>query len=200
MVVMTKRLRIYAWNLMLHRDGSKRCAYCGRRPVKKGEKFNPKKHAKNFVIDHINNEKTDNPLDGSNWNQACKSCNTKKDHKHHSTSPKFNKHIEYKQYIERKNESERRVPRELEKGEEAEQFFRGYVKKTFETLKEVSEKILVNSGKEEFNRVTGKTISQQALGTYLDAMTNPLNGRYECFPRQDPTTEKDIWFVRKKKQ
>lgn len=55
-----------AWDLCAKRNG-KRCKRCRRRATK-GDS----------VVDHVDNNASNNPKDGHNWQILCRSCNTKK--------------------------------------------------------------------------------------------------------------------------
>ena len=67
---MTNRMAKEALQFCIKRDGDK-CKMC-------------KKPSKYLVLDHIDNNRKYNPLDGSNWQALCRSCNTKKNPRGHS--------------------------------------------------------------------------------------------------------------------
>jgi hypothetical protein len=82
-------------------------------------------------------------------------------------------------------EAERTKPAEMIKGEEAERFFKRYVKKILSELKECKVEDLIDAAKEQFYLDTQRTISQKALFGYYRSMRNPINGTLEEFQKDE---------------
>lgn len=147
---------------------------------------------KRLVVDHIDNDKTNNPADGSNWQLATQSENVKKRITSLGRKPKTPSIIKYQElkksiYNKQTNSVPRDTPLQMVKNLEAEPFIRHFFDCIIDTYhpKSVNKDDLVNAAAEAFTKETKKTISQQAVRGYLEKRLNPINGSFEVDPDQE---------------
>ena len=135
------------------------------------------------VLDHIDNNPENNPIDGSNWQELCKGHNARKNPRgrgrYHKTLHGNGKTIINKY---RPITIEMSMAIRMRKNLEAEPFIRAYVLKTIKTYGQLDKSDLINAASEEFTKRTEKTISQQAVRSYLEKLLNPINGDLEEIP------------------
>jgi hypothetical protein len=133
------------------------------------------------VVDHIDNDKANNPEDGTNWQLLCDSCNIKKNPRGPQKSSMFSSHKHLNLSHKREIENLKVRYMTMAKNLAAEPTFRQFTERTLKTHGALKKSELLNAGAEDFHLKTGETISQQALAKYLDKWTNRLNGWLECF-------------------
>ena len=70
-----RRLRPIAYALKVKQDGEL-CKRCHKHPVKEGQSISdPASQCKRLDVDHIDNDKQNNPETGENWQLLCHPCN-----------------------------------------------------------------------------------------------------------------------------
>lgn len=181
-----RRLYVAAYRHCRDTDGEL-CARCHKRPVKKGQSISdPLSQCPSLEVDHIDSDKSHNPIDGSNWQLLCHRCNCIKRSqqlKNHGTRPSPSGPpiiAEREREGERGKESERNrfivKYMEMEKNLQAEGEFHRFVDTQIKRMGSIKKRVLLDAAANDFRIKTENTISQQALSRYLDKRTNELNG------------------------
>jgi len=121
-----------------------------------------------LILEHKDNDATFNPVDGSNWQAACKGCNARKDPRGPGR-PKIHLYVRESERVResesaRERESERMISPELAKNGLCEGKFRRWVWGVIESHTVIDANEVINGGAE----VAG--CSPQTARRYLDKM------------------------------
>src|SRR3990167_1282259 len=177
--------------LLKTQQSGKRCFLCKRIPAAKVK--DPSKQVWRLILHHVDDNNENNPIDGSNHEAACDSCNLilRKPYKH---TKGYKYHKNWKEVL---NSPHRRRtlnqrPAQMQKAEKAYPFFADFLERTIAKLIEVDEDSLIDAAAKEFFEAQNEYISQETLGTYLDRLCNRINGNYERFQKDKE------WWVRKR--
>ena len=176
---MNKTMHDVAYALLI-REAGEQCARCKKK----------KPDIKRLIVDHIDNDKKNNPADGSNWQLLCDACNVRKRLQYKArkkrSSSKFNK-------IRRVKRSLTPIPigetlqfrtAQMKKNSEAELPCRGYLERKIKELQPVQKTKLLNATANWYTKMTEArgcpdTISVETVGNYLAKMTQDINGDFE---------------------
>jgi len=131
------------------------------------------------LLHHSNNNPNDN--EPENLENLCRGHNARTDPRGRQRSPKFNGINRLKQY--QQDHDVIGKPPQMEKGEQAEAFFRLYVVELLTREGEHRVEDVIDAAKNEFNKRTKNTVSQKALFSYYKSMRNPINGTLHEFEK-----------------
>jgi hypothetical protein len=196
---MNPKMRQVAYEFCVKRDG-KKCTVCKRHPVAKVT--DPDREVKELVVDHLDNDNSNNQPNGSNWQLLCRRCNALKNPHGRRAKVKFNKHLRLKQSLvcggssEQQDEDRRarwRQSKELEKSDRAEPIVRLYVQQQLRAYESLPKSDLEDAAAEHCT-LHGVQVSQTTVARYMRKFCNPLNGFAEVFVADD------IAYVRKRKE
>lgn len=187
---MNPKSRAIAYAFCVKRDGNK-CVVCKRHPVAKVS--DPKHEVKELVVDHLDNDNSNNPDDGSNWELLCRRCNALKNPHGKRGDLKFNRHLRLEHSLvcggssEQQDEDRRarwRQSKELEKSDKAEKIVRLYVKQQLKLYESIPKSDLEDAAAEHCT-LQGVQISQTTVSRYLRKFSNRLNGFAQVFVSED---------------
>ena len=169
-----------AVNLFLDERDGKDCQAAEGKPHQDG---NP--CAGPIVIHHLDNNRKHNPSDGSNWVHFC----TGHNHRAHprgkgrysdnslrnkEKSVPLHTHI----YTLKREQRHQKSP-QMVKAELADRFFREFIKKTVTNGVSIQSDDLLDGARNAFTERYHISVDQKTMEKALDAVCNPLNGKYE---------------------
>jgi len=185
--------------------------YLGRYCERGGYEITDKRGIKcrgGLVVHHRDNDNSNNPKDGTNWEYLCRGHNIREDAPgiHRNSNRNDVSYMGIKISLKRvrgkvgDNEIKevKAVSGEFEKNKRCEGVFRQLVEMVVEEQKEVKVNILAEAGAEYTTQTfgAGNGIDQQTGMRYLRKMCAPFVGKYELFQKTNGSG-KEEWWVRK---
>lgn len=164
-----------------------------------------------LCIDHIDNNNSNNPKDGSNWQYLCRGHNGRKNHRGATKKNKLFQFNTLKDSLKRVRDLKGVNDRgdevtdvvirfaEMDKNKRASPLFREFVSMTIDQCGVLSKKDLLDAGAEYVTQVLGDGcgIDQQTAERYLKKLCAPIVGKFEIYNAAKADESKQ-WFVRRR--
>jgi hypothetical protein len=140
----------------------------------------------------VDNNKANNPKDGSNWALRCHKCNCKKITDRTPRGPKFQKHIHFGLSLKSNNQIAEGGLKiqfmEMAKNLQAQPMFDLFTDEQLGEKKSIKKRLLLSAGARDYKLKTtspsnpdGNRITQQTLARYLEERLNDINGDLEDY-------------------